>query len=57
MSGMDVSAVVDVLGSLAAPVAAIGVVVVNAKLDKLVGRVDELGRTVTTHVNTSGLHR
>ena len=34
-----------------------GLLVVNAKLDKVVGRVDELARTLTTHVNTPGLHR
>ena len=39
---MDVATLVDVIGNLAAVVAAVGVLVVNAKLDKVIGRVDEL---------------
>lgn len=57
---MDVATLVDAVGNLAAVVAAVGVLVVNAKLDKvlgLLGRVDEQGKTLTTHVNAPGLHR
>ena len=43
--------------SLKGAVAAVGVLIVNAKLDKVIGRVDELARTLTTHVNALGLHR
>ena len=38
-------------------VAAVGVLIVNAKLDKVIGRVDEQGKTLTAHVNAPGLHR
>lgn len=38
-------------------VAAVGVLIVNAKLDKVIGRVDEPGKTLTAHVNAPGLHR
>ena len=54
---MDVATLVDAIGNLAAVVAAVGVLVVNAKLDSVIGRVDEQGRTLTTHVNAPGLHR
>ena len=54
---MDVAALVDAIGNLAAVAAAVGVLVVNAKLDKLIGRVDEQGKTLTAHVNAPGLHR
>ena len=47
------AAVADMIGN----VAAVGVLVVNAKLDRLTGRVDEQGDTLRTHVNTPGLHR
>ena len=57
VSRMDVATLVDAIGNLAAVVAAVGVLVVNAKLDKVIGRVDEQGKTLTTHVNAPGLHR
>jgi len=38
-------------------VAAVGVLFVNATLDRLIGRVDTLETTVTTHVSSPGLHR
>ena len=38
-------------------VAAIGVLVVNSKLDKLTGRVDSIDTTLTSHINALGLHR
>ena len=51
------NAVADTIGNLAAVVAAIGVLFVNAKLDRLTGRVNEQGETLRTHVNSPGLHR
>ncbi len=49
--------IADLIGNLAAVVAAVGVLFVNAKLDRLIGRVDTLETTVTTHVSSPGLHR
>ena len=49
--------IADPIGNLAAVVAAVGVLFVNAKLDRLIGRVDTLETTVTTHVSSPGLHR
>ena len=49
--------VADAIGNIAAVVAAIGVLIVNAKPDRLKGRVDEESRTLTAHVNAPGLHR
>ncbi len=58
MERMDLfAAVADMIGNLAAVVAAVGVLLVNAKLDRLTGRVNEQGETLRTHVNTPGLHR
>ena len=55
---MDVfNAVADTLGNLAAVVAAIGVLLVNAKLDRLTGSVDTLKEAHHAHVNAAGLHR
>lgn len=51
------AAVADMIGNIAAVVAAVGVLLVNAKLDRLTGRVDEQGDTLRTHVNSPGLHR
>ena len=51
------STVADLIGNLAAVVAAVGVLFVNAKLDRLIGRVDTPGTTVATHVSSPGLHR
>lgn len=51
------NAVADTIGNLAAVVAAVGVLFVNAKLDRLTGRVNEQGETLRTHVNSPGLHR
>lgn len=51
------AAVADMIGNIAAVVAAVGVLFVNAKLDRLTGRVDEQGDTLRTHVNSPGLHR
>ena len=48
-----VAAVVAALGSL---VAAGGVLIVNGKLDKLIGRVEVLEAGHNAHVNAPGLH-
>ena len=49
--------VANLIGNVAAVVAAVGVLFVNAKLDRLIGRVDTLETTLTTHVSSPGLHR
>ena len=41
------------LGSL---VASVGVLVVNAKVDRFIGRVESLENAHNTHVNMPGLH-
>ena len=47
----------DLVGNLAAVVAVVGVLFVNAKLDRLIRRVETLETTVATHVSSPGLHR
>ena len=47
--------IADAIGNIAAVVAAVGVLIVNAKLD-MKGRVDEQSRTLTAHINAPGLH-
>lgn len=49
--------IADLVGNLAAVVAAVGVFFVNAKLDRLVCRVDTPETTFTTRVSSPGLHR
>ena len=52
MAAFDVVAgVAAVIGACAGLVAAIGVLVVNGKVDRLIGRVDELSRAFNSHVN------
>ena len=51
------AAIADMIGNVAAVVAAVGVLVVNAKLDVLTGRADGRGDTPQTHANPPGLHR
>ena len=51
------TAVAAVIGATAGVVAAVGVLIVNAKLDRLTGRVAANEATLTAHVNTPGLHR
>ena len=46
-----VAGVAAVIGACAGLVAAIGVLVVNGKVDRLAGRVDELSRAFNRHVN------
>ena len=48
-----VSGIAAVIGAGAGLVAAIGVLVVNGKVDRLTGRVDELSRAFNSHVNAS----
>ena len=48
-----VSGIAAVIGACAGLVAAIGVLVVNGKVDRLTGRVDELSRAFNSHVNAS----
>jgi len=52
MEAFDVVAGVSaVIGACAGLVAAIGVLIVNGKVDRLTGRVDELSRAFNRHVN------
>ena len=51
------NAVADLIGNLAAVVAAVGVLFVNGKLDRLIGRVESQGEDLRAHVNAPGLHR
>ena len=51
------TAATSAVGAVAGLVAAVGVLIVNAKLDRLTGRVDEQGDTLRSHVNAAGLHR
>ena len=48
-----VAAFVGALGSL---VAAVGVLLVNAKVDRFIGRVQALEAGHNAHVNAAGLH-
>lgn len=49
-------AVMSTIGALSGALAAFGVFIVNAKLDRLTGRVAEQGETLRAHVNAPGLH-
>lgn len=44
-------AVMSTIGALSGALAAFGVFIVNAKLDRLTGRVAEQGETLRAHVN------
>jgi hypothetical protein len=46
-----VADIAAVIGACAGLVAAAGVLVLNGKLDRLAGRVDELSRAFNRHVN------
>ena len=50
------TAVAAVLGAVGSLVAAVGVLIVNGKLDKLIGRVDGLEASHNAPVNAPGLH-
>ena len=50
------STVLQVLTLLVSLVSAIGVLIVNSKVDRLTGRVRSLQELLVTHVTTPGLH-
>ena len=50
------TAVAACLGAVGSVVAAVGVFLVNAKFDRLKGRVDTLETAHNAHVNSPGLH-
>ena len=52
-----VAAVGAVVASILAGLNSYFVFRLNAKFDKLTGRVDEQGETLRAHVNAPGLHR
>ena len=45
------------LGAATGLVAAIGVLIVNAKVDRLQGELNQIGEGLRAHVNTPGVHR
>ena len=51
------TAIAAAFGAVAGTVGAVGVLIINSKLDKLTGRVDSVENTMTAHVNAAGLHR
>ena len=50
------STVLQVLTLLVSLVSAIGVLIVNSKVDRLTGQVRSLQELLVTHVTTPGLH-
>jgi len=50
------STVLQVLTLLVSLVSAIGVLIVNSKVDQLTGQVRSLQELLVTHVTTPGLH-
>lgn len=50
------STVLQVLTLLVSLVSAIGVVIVNSKVDRLTGRVEALQQRLVTHVTSPGAH-
>jgi len=50
------STALQVLTLLVSLVSAIGVLIVNSKVDELTGRVRSLQELLVTHVTTPGLH-
>ena len=50
------TAIASIVAAVAALVAAGGMLIVNAKLDRLAGRVVEQGESLRAHVNAPGLH-
>ena len=53
----NLTAVAAVIGAVSGVVAAVGVLIVNGKLDRLTGRVDVNTTAITAHMNAAGLHR
>ena len=50
------STVLQVLTLLVSLVSAIGVLIVNGKIDRLTGQVEALQELLVTHVTSPGLH-
>ena len=50
------STVLQVLTLLVSLVSAIGVLIVNSKVDRLTGQVQALQELLVTHVTTPGIH-
>lgn len=51
-----VSTVLQVLTLLVSLVSAIGVLIVNSKVDRLTGQVEALQQLLITHVTSRGVH-
>ena len=56
MSMELLTAIAASIGALGSLVASVGVLVVNAKVDRFIGRVESLENAHNTHVNMPGLH-
>ena len=54
--GTSLSTVLQVLTLLASLVSAIGVLIVNSKVDRLTGQVQALQELLVTHVTSPGIH-
>ncbi len=52
----SLSTVLQVLTLLVSLVSAIGVLIVNSKVDRLTGQVQALQELLVTHVTTPGMH-
>ena len=53
---MNLSTVLQVLTLLVSLVSAIGVLLVNSKVDRLTGQVQALQELLVTHVTSPGVH-
>ena len=51
------TAIAAVVGAASGIVAAVGVLIVNGKLDRLTGQVRANSATINAHVNAAGIHR
>ena len=54
--GTSLSTVLQVLTLLVSLVSAIGVLIVNSKVDRLTGHVQALQELLVTHVTSPGIH-
>ena len=54
--GTSLSTVLQVLTLLVSLVSAIGVLIVNSKVDRLTGQVQALQELLVTHVTSPGIH-
>ena len=52
----SLTAAAALLGAIGSLVAAIGVFMVNAKVDRFIGRVEALEASHNAHVHAAGLH-